>query len=95
MQLLKGEVDRFRSFALDVRECFPPYIQRSYECEYCEVIIVRICSSSHNFCVFGVYRNADLSDNIFNCLSTAMAKVQSVHRKESFLFVGDMIAHHE
>ena len=63
IQLLKGEVDRFRMFALYVREGFPTYRRRSYECGCCEVIVVRICSSSHNFHVFGVHRNLDLSDN--------------------------------
>ena len=58
--LLKDEVDRFRGFALYVRESFPTYRRRSYECGCCEVIVVRICSSSHNFYVFGVHRNPDL-----------------------------------
>ena len=40
-------------------------------------------------------RNLGLSDKIFECLFTAMAKVQSADRKASFLFVGDMNAHHE
>ena len=40
-----------------------------------------ICSSSYNFYVFGVYRNPDLSNKIFDFLLTAMAKVQSVARK--------------
>ena len=34
-------------------------------------------------------RNLDLPDNIFDCLLTAMAKLQSDNRKTSFLFVGD------
>ena len=45
--------------------------------------------------MFGVCRNQELSDKIFACLLTVMAKVQSVDRKESFLFVGDANAHHE
>ena len=61
MQLLRGEVDRFRGLAVYVREGFSAIRQRSYECRCCEVIVVRICSSSHNFYVFGVYRNPDLS----------------------------------
>ena len=44
--------------------------------------------------MFGVYRNPDLSNNILTLL-TAMAKMQSVDRKASFLFVGDESAHHE
>ena len=87
MLLLKGEIDLFRGFALYVREGFSAYRQRSYECGCCEVIVVGICSSSHNFYVFSLYRNADLSDNIFDRLLTAMTKVQSVDRKVPFLFM--------
>ena len=53
----------------------------------------RICTSSNNIYVFGVYWNPDLSHNIFYCLLTAMAKVQSVDRKTSLLFVGEMNVH--
>ena len=60
-----------------------------------EVIDVRICSSSHNFYVFGVYRNPDLSDKIFYCWFSGIAKVQSVARKASFLLVSDVNANHE
>ena len=49
----------------------------------------------NNFYEFGAYRNPDLWDKIFACLLTAMAEVQSLDRKASFLFVGDVNAHHE
>ena len=78
LQLLKDEVDRVRGVALYVREGFPAYRQCSCECGCSEVIVVRICSSSHNFYVFGVYRKPDLSENIYDCFLTAMAKVDSV-----------------
>ena len=95
VQLLRGEVNRFRGLAAYVRDGFLAYRQRGYETGCCEVIIVRICSSSNNFYVFIVYRNPDLSDAFFDCLLTGMAKVQSVDRKASFLVVGDVNAHHE
>ena len=63
-----------------------------------EVIVVRIYSTSHSFYVFGVYRNPDLSNKIFDCLFTAVAKVQSEdrkNRKASFLFVGDVKTYYE
>ena len=62
MQLLKTDVNRFRGKALYVRKGFSEYKQRSYKCGCYEVIVVRIASGSHNFYVFGVYRNHDLSD---------------------------------
>ena len=81
--------------AVYARDRFSAYRQRSYKCGCCEIIVVRICSSSHNFYVFGVYRNSDLSDKISDCPLTAMAKMQSVDRNASFLFVGDVNTHHE
>ena len=42
-----------------------------------------------------MYRNPDLSNKIFDCLLTARGNVQSVDRMASFLFVGDVNAHHE
>ena len=74
MQLLRGEVDRFRGLAINVRDCLSAYRQLSYECRGCEVMVVRICSSSHNFYMFGVYLNPDLSDTIFDCVLTALVK---------------------
>ena len=44
----------------------------------------RICSSSHYLNVFDVYQNLDLSNKIFYCFLTAMAKINSVDRKASF-----------
>ena len=64
------------------RDGFSAYRQRGYECGCCEVMVVRIVRSSHNFYAFGVYRNPDLSDKIFDCLLTTMAKVKSVDRTE-------------
>ena len=96
MKLLRGAVDRFRVRRW-LNRCVIAFrrIDSSYEFGRCEVIVIRICSSSHNFYVFGVYRDLDLSDKISHYLLTAIAKVQSVDRKTSFLFVDDMHTHHE
>ena len=45
--------------------------------------------------MFSAYRNPDLSGKIVYCLLSAMAKVQSMDRKSSFLFVGNENAHYE
>ena len=63
IQLLTEEVDRFRGLGLYVRGDLSAHRQRIYKCECCKVLFIRICSSSHNFYVFGVYRNPDLSAN--------------------------------
>ena len=94
MQLLRGEVNRFQNLAVHVRGDFSAYRQYGYKCGCCEAIVVKICSSSHNFYVNDVYWNLDLSDKIFDCLLMDMAKAQSEDRNESFLFVGNGNAHH-
>ena len=45
---------------------FLAYGQHTYKCECCEVIVVRICSSSNNY-VLGMCQNPNLSDKIFDC----------------------------
>ena len=94
-QPLRGEVNQFRGLAVYVCDSFSVYRQCDYECGCCEVIVVRNCSRSHNFYVFGVDRNPDLWGKFFGSLLTTIAKLQSVSRKTSFLFVGDVSAHHE
>ena len=92
---LRGATFPSSWFRILVREGFSTYRQQSYECGCCKVIVVRICSRSHNIYVIGVCRNPNLLDNIFLSLSTAMAKILSVDRKASFVFVGHANAHHE
>ena len=45
--------------------------------------------------MFGVCQISNLSDKIFDCLLTAVAKMQFVDRSASFLFVDDVSTHHE
>ena len=54
MQLLRGKVGRFREMAVYVPDEFLPDKQRGYECECCEVVVVKICSSSHIFYAFDI-----------------------------------------
>ena len=44
--------------------------------------------------MFSLHRNPDLDDRIYDCLLTAMAAVQAVDVRASFLFVGDLNGHH-
>ena len=48
-----------------------------------------------NLYVFCIYRNPDLDDQIFDCLPTSMAAVQTNDVRASFLFVGDLNGHHQ
>ena len=40
-------------------------------------LVFRVCGARQNFYVFGLYRNPDLNDRIYDCLLTAMAAVQA------------------
>ena len=42
-----------------------------------------------------VYRNPDADDGIFGCLLVSMADIQENDRKASFVFIGDLNAHHK
>jgi hypothetical protein len=48
-----------------------------------------------NFYIFNLYRNPDLDDRIFDCMLTSMAAIQAEDVKASFLFMGDLNAHHQ
>ena len=54
-----------------------------------------MCGARQNFYVFSLYHNPDLADRIYDCLLTAMAAVQAVDARASFLFVGDLNDHHQ
>ena len=54
-----------------------------------------MCGARQNFYVFSLYHNPDLDDRIYDCLLTAMAAVQAVNARASFLFVGDFNGHHQ
>ena len=54
-----------------------------------------VCGERHNFYVCSLSRNPDLDDQIYECLLTAMAAVQAVNVRASFVFVGDLNGHHQ
>ena len=45
--------------------------------------------------MFSLYHNPDLDDRVFDCLLASMAAVQAQEIRASFLFVGDLNAHHQ
>ena len=44
--------------------------------------------------MFSLYRNPDQDDRIYDYLLTAMAAVQAVDARASFLLLGDLNGHH-
>ena len=59
------------------------------------MLVVRVCSLRQNFYVYGLYRNPDQDDRIYDCLLTSMAAVQANDVRALLLFVGDPNGHHQ
>ena len=78
-----------------VRDGYGAFCQPKFECGCCEMLVFMVCGARQNFYVFSLYCNPDLDDQIYDCLLTAMATVQAVDVRASFLFVGDLNGHHQ
>ena len=70
------------------------YCHPQYECKCHEVLYSKTYSKYHNIYIFAVYRNPNANDTIFDCLLTQMSSIQSADPKASFIFCGDINAHH-
>ena len=78
---------RARGMAAYVRDGYGAFLQPKFECGCCEMLVFRVCGATQNLCVFSLYRNPDLDDQIYDCLLTAIAAVQAAAARDSFLFV--------
>ena len=67
-----------------VRGRFGAFRQPKFECGWCEMLVFRVCSVTHSYYVFSLYRNPDLHDRIFDCLLASMAAVQAEDVRASF-----------
>ena len=54
-----------------------------------------VCGVRQNLYEFGLCRNPEQDDQIFDCLLASMAPVQTEDICASFLFVGDFNGHHQ
>ena len=80
--------------AIYIRSSFNATRCTRFECGCHEIMIVKVCSRFNNFYIFSIYRNPDLDDVIYDCLLNSMAAIQEMDVKSSFIFVGDLNAHH-
>ena len=78
-----------------VRDGYGAFRQPKFECDCCEMMVIRVCGVRQNLYVFSLYSNPDLDDRIFDCLLALMAAVQTEDIRASFLFVGDLNGHHQ
>ena len=79
----------------DVRDGYGAFRQPKFECGCCEMLVFRVSGVRQNLYVFGLYRNPDLGNPIFDYLLAIMAAVQTEDNRASFLFVGDLNGHHQ
>ena len=86
---------RTRGMAAYVRDGYGAFRQPKFECGCCEMLVFSVSGARQNFNVFSLYRNPDLDDRIYECLLTAMAAVQAVDVRASFLFMGDLNGQHQ
>ena len=93
--LCRGRMPRARGMAAYVRDGHEAFRQPKLNCGCCEMLFFRVCGVRQNLYVFGLYRNPDLDDRIFDCLLISMAVVQAEDVHASFLFVGDLNGHHQ
>ena len=88
--LCRDWMPRARGMAANVRDRYSAFCQTKFECGCCEILYFKVCGVRRNFYAFGLYRNHDLDDLIYECSQTSMAEVQAEDVRASFLFVGDL-----
>ena len=68
-----------------LRDGYGAFHLPKFECGCCEMVVFGVCGVRQNLYVFGLYRNPDLDDWIFECLPASIAAVQAVDVRASFL----------
>ncbi|WP_435316568.1 hypothetical protein, partial [Klebsiella pneumoniae] len=63
-------------------------------CKCHEMQVLKVSGKHNNFYIFSLYRNPDLNDSIYECLYAKIALIQESDQRASFVFVGDLNAHH-
>ena len=92
--LRRNAIPRAQGMCVYIRSSYSASRLSKSECGCHEMMAVKICSRFNNYYIFSLYRNPDMDDSIYDCLLTSMASIQERDSKASFLFVGDVNAHH-
>ncbi len=93
--LRRDSIPRARGMYVYIRPACSASRIAKFECGCHEMMLVKICSRFNNYYIFSVYRNPNLDDSIYDCLLSSMASIQESDSKASFVFVGDVNAHHQ
>lgn len=86
---------RARGMSLYLRSGYNAQPLTKFLCHCHEIQLVKVSSKYHNHYIFSLYRNPDANNNLYDCLLNALALIQSVDVKSSFIFLGDVNAHHQ
>ena len=92
--LRRDAIPRARGMAVYVRSDFSASHKIAFECICHETQVFKVSGKHNNFYIFSLYRNPDLDGSIYDCLIDRIAAVQESDRRASFVFVGDLNAHH-
>ena len=92
--LRRDAIPRARGMAVYVRSDFSATHKIAFECKCHETQVFKVSGKHSNFYIFSLYRNPDLDGSIYDCLIDRIATVQESDRRASFVFVGDLNAHH-
>ena len=92
--LRRNAIPRAQGMCVYIRSSYSASRIPKFECGCHEMLLVKICSRFNNYYIFSLYRNPDLDSQIYDCLLVKMAEIQSLDTKASFVFVGDLNAHH-
>ena len=65
--LSRGKLARARGMAAYVRDIYRAFRQPKFECDCCEMMVVRVCGLRQNFYEYSLYRNPDQDDRIYDC----------------------------
>ena len=65
--LCRGKMPRAHGMAAYVRDGYGAFRQPKFGCDYCEMLVLRVCGVRQNLYVYSLYRNPDLDDRIFDC----------------------------
>lgn len=88
------ELPRSRGLAVYVRSGFGAERQKRFECNCCEIKIVKVRGERTNFYLFNLYCNPDHDTHIFYCLLSSMAAIQEADARASCTFMGDLNVQH-
>lgn len=86
---------RARGMSVYIRSGYTAQHLSKFNCHCHEMQLIKVSSKYNNHYIFSLYRNPDANNDLYDCLLTAMASIQSVDVKASFIFVGDLNAHHQ